>query len=235
MKAGKHLASGVAVGLLVFKPQYMLLFPLLFFLSGDKRQFIKGFLAISVVLFIISMLMTGSGFLGDYYRLLFVTDTPDFGNNPASMFTLHSLASSQEVFGGMKEYVLYFDAFAYFTLLFLVFLFLRGRRYSLEHVFASFVILSVPLSIHSHAHDLSIYVLPILILYSLYKRRGYYENVYKAVMTVLFLLPLFIFLPNRSYSSLILVIAGLLVFLLGLSKLVNTNSTSFKNSSNSSK
>jgi hypothetical protein len=184
----KYYSAGALSGLLLVKPQLFLFMPFLFFVIPKKKDFIKGLLSCSVILFLLNVYISGSAFLFDYPKFLLATETYSFGSRPYQMFSL--FGTLKFIFPRISNLVLVIiNFFLYFVVL--IYFQRFSKKFSLERTFAVGIILTILFSVHALSHDLVILLIPIFILLNHYwatKREP--PKIYLTLALLLFFLPI---------------------------------------------
>lgn len=197
------LWSGFSSGLLFIKPQLLLFVPFLYLLSKNKKKYLIGFALSALSLIFISCLISGITWFVDYARFIRLTEVKDLGSPLGSMYTLYP---TLVFILSNSIYAVIINGFLYLLCLYL---FNNNLTKSDRNLyFAAGLIISVLFSVHAYIHDLSLFIIVIMILvntnYILFKKYIYF----------LFIVPFFGFgnLEN-IYSIGFLIIALKLVFI----------------------
>ncbi len=156
-KKGRYFSAGLIIGLLLFKPQYLLITPFLFLLSKGK-SFLMGLIVSALVILAVSFLVSGFTGLAKYPHFIAATENPIYGSRIWHYYTLDS--ALKMVGFGDKSAVLNF--FLYLTF-FVLFVF-RKKFLSFDRIFVFITLCAILFSVHSLTHDSAILLLPIFIL-----------------------------------------------------------------------
>lgn len=155
--------AGVISGLLLIKPQYAISAPYFFILSGNKRDFLKGFLLVVLVLLFSTIFISGFDALLKYPSFLLLTENESFSGHSQRMFTL----SSTLYYSLPLKLMSYKGALSLNALLYIIVycVFIKKKkRINFDYAFASAVILSLLFAVHVLEHDLAILLVPVLLL-----------------------------------------------------------------------
>lgn len=184
LKKEKALSLGVITGLLFFKPQYILSFPFIYILSKNRASFIKGLAISSLLIFGGSILISGLGFAGDYFRMLIQTERM-IGEAKTSMFTIFYTLSQTTL---QRYYIFLINLLMY---LIAVFYFYRNhKKFNLDINYCLAVLLTLVFCVHGVIVDMAIVLLPILILLNKNKSNKETSAVNVFVLLILVLSPL---------------------------------------------
>jgi hypothetical protein len=135
IKQKKHFFAGSALGLLLFKPQFLP--AALFFLPAvsEKLKFIKGFLQSAAIFIFLSFYLGGANFIASYIEIVKKTDISKFGNRYEDMFSLYPslnhLISKNNDFNLLAILFLLLPLFLYFVFFF------SGKGQLLKNLFLS--------------------------------------------------------------------------------------------------
>lgn len=164
IKSKKDFAAGLLASLLFIKPHYLLLTPFIFVISKDKKSLIKGFVTSTLLLFVVSILLAGPHFIGDYLKLILATENEIYGTRIHGMYSL--IAALLFVSGQLKlvntTFVLGLILLGYS----IVFYFFRKnyKRIRLEWNFVFMAFAFLLFSRHVFTQDLTILTFPLLFI-----------------------------------------------------------------------
>lgn len=159
IKKENSLMAGIASSILATKLQYLLFVPFPFMLIKDKKRFVLGLLG-GIGLFVILNIVLVGGIrpLLKYPNFILETENASFGSRPYQMFSLVGLAS--RFFPALsRPYMLIGNFLLYFLSLFMMF---RSKLKSDINLFFSLgTTLTILFSVHTLAHDLIVFLMPI--------------------------------------------------------------------------
>ncbi len=163
LKYKNSFLVGLLCGLILFKVQYLILLPFLFFLVHDKRSYIAGVLVSMSFLVLFSVYLVGWHEFARYPAFVLKTEQPEYGNVYWHPFTLYAMIRSIPFFSLIGNfYLLCINTLFYISTL--VFFAIKSRGKNLEIPFVFAICMTILFSIHALAHDLAILMTPILIL-----------------------------------------------------------------------
>jgi hypothetical protein len=176
LRKNHELQAGCWLALAAFKLQFMLPLVMLLFL-WRRRRMVWGFAAVGVILLLVSLAVVGEGELLRYpHFAATVVETPSIGGVPLALLpNLHGLATGwPQPFSGSTGIIL---AIVASVLLFGFAAWAGGSgtiRGDLRLQFSLAVVVSVLIAWQTNAHDLSLLVLPLVLLadYCLQRRTG---------------------------------------------------------------
>lgn len=169
MSQKKSFTAGLTTGLLLIKPQYLLVFPFMLLLVDSKKKYVSGFLLLSGLLVLISLFAVGPYSLYKYPAFLLETESASFGSRPWQMFTFYSLFRQAPLLNSLNLYwILIINLCFYFTS-FVIYVRHSGKL-PFDINFSNALILTVMFSIHALAHDVSLLFIPFLIFIKLFGR-----------------------------------------------------------------
>jgi hypothetical protein len=158
-----NLLRGMLIGLMAFKPQFILPASFIFFImSKNKREYLKGLMVTSSVLFFISALFSGWTFPYDLVKFILFTESSDFGSH-ANYYSLQPLLNI--LFFGVSNVA--GNLIANFGLLLILGTCLTKvkDRFSYEKQFAISVLVTFVFSYHVLENDL-VLLLPVALIYA---------------------------------------------------------------------
>lgn len=193
LKKSNDIGTGITTGFLFLKPQYIISLPFIFLLTKNKRDFLRGFVLSSLIIFLLSYLIAGN-YLGDYLRILYDTESIKYGSNEEAMFTLYS---SLTQLTGLSKINLFLVNIPFY-LLAVWFYYNNYRKLNLGVNFLVLVLLTCVFCLHGVNNDLALLLIPLWILIDLYKSRIklYPESIF--VIFILILSPL-VYVLEISY------------------------------------
>ena len=164
LNKGKEVGAGALFGLLLIKPHFFI-FGLPFFLILAKRKshFLLGNFLTCLSLFLVSIRISGLDALMAYPSFLLATENIQFGTNTLSLSSLYSLFSFLSI-GILSQFQLLLFNTVLWTVAVLIFM----RRHLLIEFDFAFVVATafmLVFAIHTQPQDLSMLLLPILILF----------------------------------------------------------------------
>lgn len=202
--ARKYLIAGLLTPLLLIKTQYGIFSPFLFLMSGEKTQFLKGFLVSFTLLLLVSVSVSGVDALLDYPSYLLTTENPNFGSRMKQMFTIYSMFARTQfpgkyaVFANLSLFLVSFFVFAK-----------RQKVINSNNAFISLTLMSLVFSMHVLGFDLSFLILPIFILLARVFNKGKLRfNMDFLAAILLFLVPGMVLVGDAHLSPLILWAVG---------------------------
>ena len=196
LKNKKDFYAGLLSGLLLLKPQTILITPFLYFYE-KKINYLLGLILSTTALLLVSLVIVGPDVLASYFTFLELTENSFYGSRPFHMFSL--FASLKTLFPLMSNKFFYFvNAFFYLTSLVV----LIKRRPKFNDFFLLAVIITLILSTHSLVHDLIILLIPISILLRKYLKKP--TSSLKVLIIILYALPLVVLFGNTTFASFIL-------------------------------
>lgn len=198
LNSKKILLVGTMAGLVLIKFQFITLIPFLLILAKEKKQFLKGFITVSLMIIFLSVSLTeGRGIL-NYINFLSLTENPDLGSRYFHMFSLTSgIAFLYPHFLMFKELLLVINGSIYFLVLILF-----KKRFNIigyDLAFASLIIFSLAFSTHTLSHDLVLLLIPIFILL---------ERKLTLVAVILFIIPWIILSGGTFLAPFVLLLIG---------------------------
>ncbi|MFZ5424395.1 MAG: glycosyltransferase 87 family protein [Patescibacteria group bacterium] len=162
LKKDHIVVSGAFAALLLIKPQYVIFVPFIFLYTSKKLHFAFGFFMSCVVLFLISVYMSGLDAVLYYPHYIFLTEEIIYYSKPASLVTLqHSL----NLLLGNKNYVFILNS----VLVLLVYLmvWISRKKLNIEELFVIASVFTLLLSLHAYSYDLMLWLFPSLLLLKL--------------------------------------------------------------------
>jgi len=213
LKDDRPFYAGILGGLLLIKPQFLLLVPFLILITKGKTKFIFGFLSSSAAIFLFSLLLFKGEFVSSYLSFLSQTETPAFGSRYWHMFSFYG--ALQSLFPLVDRNIfLVLNGFLY---VFSLYLFNRKiSNLTFDRLFSIGILFTSVFSLHTLVHDLIVFLIPIFILLSelfSQKTKSQVKFYLRTILITLYFLPLIILSGRASISALvILFIAFLLLF-----------------------
>jgi hypothetical protein len=210
IKRKKFTGAGMLTGLLLVKPQYLVVLPFLLSIVDKRCDFLKGLLITTGVLILISIFVSGYNFPASYLKFLFQTNSPEFGNRPWNMYSLYSFV---EVY--LKNFNL---AIVVNLTVYLITIFIMHKekdRSRLNIYFSAMLIFAITFSMHTLVHDLSILSIAIVILLlEMNKIKVFFHKfVFYAVIFLLFFSPLMSLRGSVGITPLLIFFCGLILIL----------------------
>lgn len=190
--------AGLASGLLIIKPQYLLAVPLIHLIARDRTNYLKGFLLSLTVLFIVSVVLSKGSYL-HYPELILGTETAEYGSDPKAMMSLNALLS--HFFETKIAHVINFLLY----LVFLVYFFFVSGRNDLQLSFSVAVLLTLVFAVHVWDHDLVLLQLPLFILL------GRFDTVRTILLVGLLMLPFLLLSIDAGYVFSVLMLASVIL------------------------
>lgn len=160
LKKTNSFKTGLLTGFLLIKLQYLVIFPFVYFLIKDKKQFFFGFFISSLFVLIGSIYISGIGFFEEYLRMLILTENPLYGTKNTSMFSLFS--SLSQIISTTKQNLLLLNLGLYLIVIWIFYT--KHRRLSLGINFTILTLLTLVFCIHGGDVDLVLLLLPIWLL-----------------------------------------------------------------------
>lgn len=196
-KEKKYILSGIAISLLLIKPQVLSIIFFLFILLNNNK-FRLGTIIGSLGISLINLLTYGKNFVKDYLKFLQFTDSPYYGSHIGASHTIKSLLE-------LGEFCLKVELSNYTIIVSLaliaaigLFLGLKKRKGTIDSdsdvIYGLSVLITIPISIHLLNHDLVVLALPVAIIVS--KLKTVRE---KLVLFLIYSLTWFYYFLNISY------------------------------------
>lgn len=204
---GKGFWAGVSTSLLFNKPQYLLFLPFALFLSKEKINFFKGFLAGFLFFLLLSFILVGVDAFLSYPGFIFSTELPQYATNPSWVITFASFLRFLKL---SNSYVLLINFLLYgiFSLFFL--LNFKSKNFPYPVLFSSSLLFTIPFSIHAWEHDLMLLFFP---MFWLLKMALSSKKLYLILFFVLYLVSVVKFILYPFMISFILLFVGVVLLL----------------------
>jgi hypothetical protein len=209
LRKKNDFVAGILSGTLLIKLQYILFLPFLFVLSRKRSDFLKGNAISLISTFFISLLLAGGHSLLSYPNFLLNTETVGFGSRPESMLTFFSFLRGTTFFGGLDLLSLLGINFFIYGVLFIVF-YKYHKALSLALAFSLIIPLVLPFTIHVVNHDLSMLLVPIIIITTTI-RSLCNEKLKLLVVVLLFLVPLLETIDIGNFVWAVMIVIGCLL------------------------
>jgi hypothetical protein len=213
LKHDRHLLAGCILALGLFKFQLILPF-VGFFLLQRNWKFVSGFAAGSIVPIGISLWIAGTQGLLKLLRFLVssnqgVSSPEQFGLYPENMPNIRGILFS--VFGGAVSNKLLFGLTSVFSVALFGWAVKTSRRSSVEVRYALAIMITLLVSYHLFVYDLTIAVLPLLVIVDRMasgsaRRWRVYEVALVASGALLLMTPVHLVILNYAISASYLVI-----------------------------
>lgn len=202
--------SGLLTGLLFIKPQLLLFAPFIFLLSKNKRKFVWGTLVSFSILLGVSFLISGIDWPINYLRFIKLTETRELGSPILGMYTVYSGFYYISSFFKLSSFVpVLLNIFGFGSVLYLF----SKSKVQKDLLFSSAIISTVIFSIHAYAHDLSIFIIPTLILLTHTSKSVFITRKLKLYGWILFILPFIPFGYLENLYAYIFLFIGVKLFL----------------------
>jgi hypothetical protein len=205
-KKKKPFLLGLITGFLLLKPQYFISIPFIFLVISKKKNFLRGLLVTCLLIYLISILIVGPGFLKVYFQMLVETEDMVAVAN-TSMFTLFytlSKTAIQKHLAFLVNLILYFVTLYYF--------YANYRKINLERNYCLIVLSTLVFCVHGVIVDMAITLLPILILLDGIKSKREFVSGDVVVLFILVLSPLGYTLKVPYIISLLFLLSVALLF-----------------------
>ncbi len=185
LKKGNYFISGVLIGFLFIKPQFLLIALLLAFSIHNiksRKSFIFGAALSVLFMCVVNSLLYGWDFLPDYISLLFFTDSSNYGTSIKFNFNLVSVMS---FFTQSNSHA----KTASMLLITPIYLYVTKRlnklniNTNISHLFSIAVFFTPILNLHTMNTDLLVYLIPLF----LWSRTCVVKN-YVAAETLIFIM-----------------------------------------------
>ena len=166
--------SGILSGLLFLKIQYILFIPFIFVLSKTKKMYLKGLFLSTTIIFLLSILIFGPNFFYNYPSFLIKTENPIFGSRTQDMVTFYATLARIKPFSiNQASFLILINMVFYALSLFLFYRILKRLNFGEAFVFG--LVSTLVFSVHAIDYDLSLLIIPILILGEMFylKRKDY--------------------------------------------------------------
>lgn len=196
--------SGMFYSLVLLKPQFFVSGYLFFIIiSKDKKGFLKGSALVAVLIYLLSSLISGFDWPGDYINSVMLNNSMH-GSVLSDMFSLRNLISRFTT-SSTSSYLLLALVF-----LFTFTVFIKRRNISLNRLIFASVIFTVVLSPHTLIYDLTVvYVALIIIFDKALKETGWASVILFIAVGAMLILPSGSFLGRYELNSLILYLVGI--------------------------
>jgi hypothetical protein len=204
----KSFIAGLTTGLLLIKPQYLLIFPFMLLLVDSKKKYISGFLLLSGLILLISLFVVGPYSLYKYPAFLLETESVSFGSRPWQMFTFYSLLRKVPLLNSLNLYWILIINLFFYLISFVVYI-KKHTRLPFDINFSNALILTIVFSVHALVHDISLLFIPFLIFIKLFGRMKSKQSriLLSLSILVIWLVP-FVNYVNLAYlSSLVFLLA----------------------------
>lgn len=213
MKYGKKqnaIYSGILSGLLLIKPQYLIITPFLFFILKEKKKFIVALASSVLIQIILSLLLVGWEGLQKYPGFIINTESAFYRSDIYSQMSISSFLHYINSILGFSKMTVY----SVNAILYLVFLFIfaaHAQNTPFKNSFSSASLFTLALTPHAWEFDLVLILLPIIFLLDLILKKGRKKigrRLAAAILLSLFFswMPRFIFYPFAT--SFILLASG---------------------------
>jgi hypothetical protein len=210
-KKKKYFVAGVVAAILSAKIQFILFYPFLFILSKDRKKFVSGVVAGGMCLLLLSIIVSGFGWIRVYPEYLLGTESVLFGSWPHQMWTFTGFLSTVSVF--FREHFIYaavINAILFFIVM-LIFVDSR-RKLGFNLVFSTIVIFSLFFSTHLYDHDLTLLVVVLFIFMNkAFTLTRSTNRPYVITFLILYFLPLVAGRIGPGILSLALFTSGLVI------------------------
>lgn len=206
-KGKNYFLAGIASGVLLIKPQYLLFVPFLFFLIRGKRKFIEGLLISSILIILVNISISGLGELLKYPSFIVGTETINYGSRPYHMFTLYGLLKLVPFISSLPAWFLIVLNFVLYGVILFIFA-KKVKKFSLDKGVVMGIIFTILFSVHALVHDLSLLLIPILILLNFVNSEGIKKVGFKFLIAILYFLPIIIFTGNTLAGVVTLFLVG---------------------------
>ncbi len=202
IKSQRPFFAGMLSGLLLIKPQYLIAVPFIFVLTKGKRNYLFGFIFASLAIVLSSIYLSGAEALLSYPSFLLSSENASFANRAQRMFTFSStLFYLPPIFNLGYKHALYINGGLYFLIYYLYTK--RYQRIKVDNAYSSGVLFTLLFGVHVLEHDLSLLLIPILILLN---------NTELNLALILFILPLVILISPVAGTLTTFVMATLLLY-----------------------
>jgi hypothetical protein len=205
LKRKKHISAGLAAALLTVKPQFLILFPFLIFLSAQKKRFVSGSLLLGCLLAGVSLMISGADFLPSYISFLLHTEDVVFASDPREMFSLFALLRRLGVVG-LEGYLINF--IGYFLVLGAFWHKASKSKLSFDTGFIVAVLFTLVFAVHVYAQDLVWLLVPMFYLLS--KATTSWKT--WSVVAVLYFLPALDVVGMAPFGSIFLLVLGIMLW-----------------------
>jgi hypothetical protein len=201
------LFTGLLSSLVILKPQLIILIPFIFILAKSNINFLKGLIVGIGIITAINFLLVGS-LMFSYPKFALETETSQYGAKTEEILSLH--AGLKTATGLQNNYSAMVNAFVYLVILSIFYVKRRYLDYSL--LFAKAVLFSLVLSVHVMGYDLTLLLIPILILLDYSLKANPFRKLPAILSAVLFFTPLLLMTGvSHYYIPLIIFITGLFI------------------------
>lgn len=206
------LLTGAITGLLLIKPQFIIVSLFFFLLVSDKKRFFYGLMGSSLVFILASIYLSDIKAILSYPEFLLATENASFLERSQKMFTVSSSLFYNLPLEISYHYALYLNT-AFYILIYYLFI----KRYKLIEVdlaFVSATLFSLLFAVHVLEHDLSILIVPVFVLLNYSRRKSKFRRKSALLFAILlFFLPLVILMINPLVGTIItLTIAIILLY-----------------------
>jgi len=210
----RYTQAGLLSTLLLFKPQYALLIPLIWIALRFNKSYLKAVILGGIVFIIANFLIFGSNPFPEYISFLYYSETYNMGTDIEKNYSLLSLLS---VFTSNPLSITLIVSALLYILFLLLYITKKNNRKIL--LFTGILII-LPLAVHVNLADLIMSLVPLIFFVSEYNRSGNTKYLYSVI--IIYLIP-YIYLANIVW------LGGLLYFLVIALILKPSNSISLPN------
>lgn len=195
-KQEKNLPAGIISGLILLKPQFIIVLPFFLLLSSKKRKYIIGLFISLSLLFLINVAISGWSWLAQYPAFTLLTESSLYGSyfwHPYTFTTVVDLLLG--ISSSTNLLIFGLNTFFYFT--FLIYFITLANKKSFEINFTLALLAMILFSVHALSHDLTILLAPIFILLDqACVVRGMQKRIRLFISTILYVLMLFLVIPE---------------------------------------
>src|SRR3989344_323175 len=191
----KFTAAGLLSTLLLLKPQYMLLIPLIFLATNLNRNYFKAALIGGFLFLLANVLVFGSNPLTEYLSFLYNTETYRMGTDIEKNYSLLSLYS---VFLPNPLTITFITSFILYGLASSLYLLIKNNS---DLLLFTGILIVFPLAVHVILADLIMSLPPFIFLISKYRLSK--DRKYLLPAILIYLIP-FIYLAKLVWLSSIL-------------------------------
>src|SRR3989344_31821 len=210
----KYTQAGLLSTLLLFKPQFALIIPLILIALRFNKSYLKAILLGSILFVIANILLFGSNPFPEYISFLINTETYSMGTDIEKNYSLLSLFS---IFTSNPLSITLIVSALLYILFLLLFITVKNNR---EILLFTGILIMLPLAVHINLADLIMSLVPMIFLVFEYNRSRNTKYLYSVI--IVYLIP-YIYLANIVW------LASLLYFFVISLILKPSNSISLPN------
>jgi hypothetical protein len=195
IKEGNSKKAGIIVAFLLFKPQLIIVVPLIALMINNKKIFIKYFTASAISVVTINLLLYGFNFIPIYLNFLISTENINMGTvilNNWNLFTFYKILPKYIIVG--VSLLLYFG--------WSVIIYKQTKIQSKLYLFAISILITIVLNVHTMTVDLILLLIPITIIYKeIEMTKGKAKTLNVFTLVLLYVSPFCAFIPDKGQPN----------------------------------